>query len=505
MNYERQSRRNILAQALADKTNYLHWLILGWETEDPHLALQHFRKALALKPGDPVVLDSIEALREKHPAVASANAESYPITTDEEKPAATVAGNPQVPSHLQNNRQDQIITSRRGLLKFRPNLNLRIWENIAKHPGTPYILYLLGLTLAEFLTAMSSPQVGLVLHGLLLVALFIQAGFSRRKYQYRFYLVLALAPLVRLMSLSMPLLQFEFTNWYMIIGLPLLLAGLIAMRLSGYAPQQVGLGLGRQWWLQALVALTGLGWGYLEYWILEPEPLIDTLSWGQIWYPALILLVFTGFLEEFIFRGLMQRAALQGLEKWGMAFTAGVFAVLHIGYLSILDVVFVFGVGLFFSLIVHRTHSIWGVSLAHGLTNIALFLIVPFIAAPATPQPLASSLPVPLTAAPATMSGGISGKATGTTFAAAPLTTIQLAATISLSPAMGESPPIATITEAVAITRTAAIAITETPALPPEKLEILVSRLDNATREDPVSWHKIAFDAARRTLVASDR
>ena len=347
MDYKKLSQPSILIQVNTDKTNYLYWLILGWETEDQSQALAYFRKALALRPGDPVVLDSISAVQEKYLDVARANVESNLITRDEAKPAAFGKKPREFP--------------------------------FAKHPGTPYILYLLGLTLAEYLTAMSSPQVGLVLHGLILLTLFIQAAFSARSYKYRLYLVLTLAPLVRLMSLSMPLVQFEFVNWYMIIGLPLLLAGILTMRLAGYPPKQVGLGLGKKWWLQVLAVLTGFGWGYLEYLILKPAPLIDTFTWQQIWYPALVLLVFTGFLEEFIFRGMMQRAAVQGLGKWGLVFTAGIFAVLHIGYLSILDVLFVFVVGMFFSLVVQRTNSVWGVTLSHGLTNIALFLIFPFL------------------------------------------------------------------------------------------------------------------------------
>jgi membrane protease YdiL (CAAX protease family) len=38
---------------------------------------------------------------------------------------------------------------------------------------------------------------------------------------------------------------------------------------------------------------------------------------------------------------------------------------------------FVFGVSVFFSWIVSRTGSLLGVTLAHGLTNILLFLVVP--------------------------------------------------------------------------------------------------------------------------------
>jgi hypothetical protein len=51
-------------------------------------------------------------------------------------------------------------------------------------------------------------------------------------------------------------------------------------------------------------------------------------------------------------------------------------------------VLFVFIVGLAFGLIVLRTGSILGVSLAHGLTNVTLYLIFPFLLAPMEIPPL---------------------------------------------------------------------------------------------------------------------
>jgi hypothetical protein len=53
--------------------------------------------------------------------------------------------------------------------------------------------------------------------------------------------------------------------------------------------------------------------------------------------------------------------------------------VLHLGYQSLLDVMFVFLVALLFALVTEWTRSIWGASLAHDLTNVALFLVFPFI------------------------------------------------------------------------------------------------------------------------------
>jgi hypothetical protein len=69
--------------------------------------------------------------------------------------------------------------------------------------------------------------------------------------------------------------------------------------------------------------------------------------------------------------------ALPALGRWALLYVAVLFAVLHIGYLSVADVLFVGAVGLLFGYIVRLSGSILGVTLAHGLTNIVLFLLLP--------------------------------------------------------------------------------------------------------------------------------
>jgi hypothetical protein len=118
----------------------------------------------------------------------------------------------------------------------------------------------------------------------------------------------------------------------------------------------------------------------VEYIILRPRPFIPELNLGTIWIPALILLIFTGLLEELIFRGVIQRSILAIMNVHiGIIFVSILFAVLHVGYRSLMDIVFVFGVGMIFSYITLYTRSILGVTLAHGLTNISLYLIFPFL------------------------------------------------------------------------------------------------------------------------------
>jgi hypothetical protein len=240
------------------------------------------------------------------------------------------------------------------------------------------VLYLAGIVLAEILTTFSTPQVGLALHALLFMLLLVHAAMLDRRKEQAFLLSLSLAPLIRLLSLSMPLTGFPFVYWYMIIGIPLFLASIITIRVSGLNASTLGLNFGSLP-VQLLVGASGVLLGFVEYLILRPAPIIPEFSLQAFWLPALILLVFTGFLEELIFRGLMQYTALRCLGRLGLIFVSLVFAALHIGYRSLPDVVFVFLAATFFALVVRRTGSLLGVSLAHGLTNITLFLIFPLV------------------------------------------------------------------------------------------------------------------------------
>src|SRR5205823_5365461 len=105
--------------------------------------------------------------------------------------------------------------------------------------------------------------------------------------------------------------------------------------------------------------------------------------------PALILLVSTGFSEELIFRGILQRAAEPLMSRWPAAIYVNlVFAVLHAGYLSLWDVFFVFVVGMVFSWFSLRTRTLLGVTFTHGLVNQFMFLVVPFLGLVGTRPPI---------------------------------------------------------------------------------------------------------------------
>ena len=239
-------------------------------------------------------------------------------------------------------------------------------------------IYLAALTIAELTTTLISPQIGMALHGLILTGLMLQAALAHDQSQQAFRISLALAPLIRLISLSMPLASFPLIYWYAMVGIPLFVAALLVVRLARLPLHQLGLNTGRLPW-QLLVGASGFILGYIEYMILRPAPLVGSPRWEQFLLPALILLVFTGFLEEFIFRGVMQYTAVRSIGRYAILYISAIFAVLHIGYRSLWDFIFVFAVGVYFAWVTQKSGSILGVSLAHGLTNITLFLILPLL------------------------------------------------------------------------------------------------------------------------------
>lgn len=240
-------------------------------------------------------------------------------------------------------------------------------------------LYAAAIGFAEVITAYYSPTHGIICHALLLAALLAHAALSYKQDISRMYLAMVLAPLIRIMSLAMPLTGVPPIYWYLVISLPLFAAGVSVMRQAGFKPRDVNITAGNLPY-QLLVALVGIPLGYVEYLILKPEPLAAGLTLQQIWFHALVLLISTGFLEEFIFRGVMYRAAMDTMGRYYSVFYISViFMLLHITHRSLLDLAFVFGVAFLFSVIVGYSRSILGLSIAHGLTNIGLYLVWPLL------------------------------------------------------------------------------------------------------------------------------
>lgn len=253
--------------------------------------------------------------------------------------------------------------------------------------ANPIVVAALALALiatGELCTLLVSGAAGITVHAIALVAFISHAVVVRRVAPTLSHLLVALAPapLIRIVSLTSPLAQFSYVQWFTILAVIIYASIVTAVKILKPKLPDIGLRLpeARHYPLEGAVILAGLLFGWLEWHILTPGALVADLSIRSLIAPVIVLYVSTGLLEELLFRGLMQRYAMGALGKWlGVAFVTLVFAALHTGWNSFLDVLFVGSVGLIYSLVVLRTKSILGVSISHGITNAMLFLVMPIL------------------------------------------------------------------------------------------------------------------------------
>jgi len=250
------------------------------------------------------------------------------------------------------------------------------------------LVYLLAITIAEVIHITIGPVWGITCHIIVLIALIPHSALTRRQTHQQLLLSLALVPLVRIISLSMPLVNIPPIWWYPLIYAPLLVAAVMVVRILNLRAKDIGLSLSfRLFPLQLAVALSGFVIGVVEYFILKPEATVIELTWQEVWLPALIFIVCTGFVEEFMFRGVLQRTAVGAFGWRGIVYISLLFAVVHMVHypevgrnalLIVIDIVFVFGIALFFGWVVKKTGSLLSVTLSHGIANVVLYLVVPF-------------------------------------------------------------------------------------------------------------------------------
>ena len=251
----------------------------------------------------------------------------------------------------------------------------------------PYLIctaYLLLVTCAELLT-IYNPKAGIALHAVILFTLLLHSGMEsdKDKNLSTFLMALVLAPLIRILSLSMPFIHFSKISGFLLISIPIFVAIFTCMWLQALRSKDVGLSLPnlRHMPIEAGVILLAIPLGIIEYLILKPAPLPGLgsgLGAANFISYSFIFIVCTGYLEEFAFRGLLQYNAIRVMSKWsGILFVATIFGVLHVGNLALFDCLLAFSVGFVYSLAREKTGSIYGISVSHGIINIILFLVAP--------------------------------------------------------------------------------------------------------------------------------
>jgi membrane protease YdiL (CAAX protease family) len=240
------------------------------------------------------------------------------------------------------------------------------------------LLFVAAIIGAEVIALAVGPVAGAACDAVVLVAILNAYAAAPDRPESRLFPALALAPLLRLLSLTIPNRHIADIWWYAMVGAPLLLAVFPAGRVVPVS--WPGLRIRRMdVRSQMPIALIGVPLGIAAYEILKPDAVISPLGAASAVGGSVILIVFAALPEELVFRGLIQGAAREVFGPLGLLIVSVLSAGLYIGSESVAYVAFMGAVALALSFEVDRTGLIWGAIVARSLIDIGLLLAWPAV------------------------------------------------------------------------------------------------------------------------------
>jgi len=230
------------------------------------------------------------------------------------------------------------------------------------------------VVLAELLIFFGHNEAAMAVHGFNLIAMALSTSYL----EDRSFQALMLLPLFRLLNAAMPVF-FTLTLYsYSFIYAPMYLPMFLMVWQKKFSLDEIGLTLrGFQYYLPLGIAIgLAIGWG--EYQVIHPQILTPDKGLEGLIILSLIMIFFVGLVEEFIFRSALQTVLCEKWGTWAGLFIASIlFGFMHGGYRVPTEILFTFSAGLIFGVMFLRTRSLPFITLAHGVTNVSLFLIVP--------------------------------------------------------------------------------------------------------------------------------
>ncbi|MFQ6106491.1 MAG: lysostaphin resistance A-like protein [Thermoplasmata archaeon] len=262
-----------------------------------------------------------------------------------------------------------------------------MWNEFRKARAELLIpLTFLGLiAYAESVLALASLSAGMVIHIMTLFTLIAVSSiiYSWKPKTSQLLASLVLVPLIRIFSISTPYWPFsDNLVWLGVMTFPMLVAAFSTIYVQSLKRSDYGFVLGgwKNLPVQVGIILLGVPLGVLEYFILTPSPWISEITPAALMFGGLVILLGTGVAEELIFRGIiLHNSSLTMDQTTSIVYVSLLFAAMHIGFVSLPDLLLVFLIGLFFAYAACRTKSLLGVIGCHSLLNMILYLAAPYI------------------------------------------------------------------------------------------------------------------------------
>lgn len=239
----------------------------------------------------------------------------------------------------------------------------------------PFAVVSSALLIAESLILFRFGDLGLVLHGfvtLLLIWLIQRA----EKPSSLLYQSLLLVPVLRVFNLGLPIFTDDSLVFLGVIYVFLLMSTWMIVRSQNLSLDDLGM----TWDKAELIIpgmVIGLVLGVIQY-ILALESLTYDPTIRNYILVVLTTGLLVGFVEELIFRGLIQRWVSQVFNDWIAIIGVSIlFGFMHSVWLAPLDIVFAGVVSVFLGWAYASSNNLWFITSIHAMINVGGFLLAP--------------------------------------------------------------------------------------------------------------------------------
>ncbi|NJD78606.1 MAG: CPBP family intramembrane metalloprotease [Candidatus Methanoperedens sp.] len=242
-------------------------------------------------------------------------------------------------------------------------------------------LPILGIVVGEMMMFSGQVIIGLSIHIINLLAIILFLTFSNifsgnKKILQSLVLVL----LIRIINFAAP--QFftgDLLMYPLIYGI-MFIPIYIIIKNQHISLNEMGIHFKHQSLFFPAALLIGSATAMLEYRILNPSALIQSLQLSNIIFIAIVMFFFVGTVEELMFRSILltRLEEVFGLKS-GLILSGFLFGIMHSVYGLVPEILFAGFFGLVIGYIFQRTRSFLFILTIHGTSNVLLYGILPIL------------------------------------------------------------------------------------------------------------------------------
>lgn len=235
------------------------------------------------------------------------------------------------------------------------------------------------LVLAEGLILFQYGDIGILTHvgTITVIVAFVHRSEEPTEQLFQSLLLL---PILRIFNLGLPIFTDDPLVFLGTIYLFLLMSTVTVVRSQDLGLTDLGLT-----WTDAHLVIPGVVIGLL-FGVVQYAMGLEHLAYEQTLRNYILLVltagILVGFVEEVIFRGLVQRWTVDLLGQWpAIVVVSALFGFMHSIWLAPMDIVFAGVVSVFLGWTYSTTNNMWFITSVHGMINVGAFLLAPLYGA----------------------------------------------------------------------------------------------------------------------------